>query len=175
MRHEQPSQEAGRRHPNEPQRVRPRGVASAAPCGQEFTEVRVDERKLRADADAGEKARHDQHRRVDAGRAEQREPGVDAQVQQERRSPSVPIGEPAKKRRAEEHADKARAEDRGQRQPAQMKLLRQHGPEHTSKKDIEEIEKRSDASDDRRRPVRPGRRQPVQPGSDGNGRTHLGG
>ena len=56
---------------DEPEGVRPGGIAPAKTRGQQLAQVRVDERQLRTDADSGEKPRRDQHRRVHAERTEQ--------------------------------------------------------------------------------------------------------
>ena len=48
----------------------------------------------------------------------------------------------------------------------EMELLRQHGAEHARQEDVEQIEERADARDDRRVAVNRRRRQPVQPRGD---------
>ena len=80
----------------------------------------------------------------------EREHGIDAEVQQKRRSPAVPVRETAEQRRADEHADESRPNHRGQRQPTELKLLRQHGAQDAGEEDVEEIEEGADAGDDGR-------------------------
>ena len=63
-------EKSGRRDAQEPERVRPRGVAAAESRRQQLAQVGVDQRQLRPDADAREEARRDEHRRVDAERPE---------------------------------------------------------------------------------------------------------
>jgi hypothetical protein len=131
--------------------------------GKQLAEICIDEGKLGADADAGEKARHDQGRDVRTERAEQREYGIDAEIDEKRGPPPARIGKPPEERRAEEHPDEARGDDGRQRGSREMKLLRQNGGEYARQEDVEQIEERSDARDDRRVAVNRRRRKAVQP------------
>ena len=79
---------------------------------------------------------------------DEREHGIDAEVQQERRSAAVPIRETAEQRRADEHADESGPNHRRQRHPAELKLLGQHGAQHAGEEDIEQIEEGTDAGND---------------------------
>ena len=56
-RHQQAGEEAGRRDAEEPERVRPRRVAAAVARRQQLAQVGIDQRQLRADADAREEPR----------------------------------------------------------------------------------------------------------------------
>jgi len=134
--------------------------------GQKLAEIRIDQRQLGANADAGEKPRHDQHRDIRAERAEKCERRIDAEIDEKRRAAAVHIGKPAEQRRPEEHPDETRRDDRWQRGTRQLELLREHGGEHTRQEDVEQIEERPDARDDGCVAVKPCRRKTIQSRGD---------
>ena len=80
--------------------------------------------------------------------------------------PAAGVGKPAEQRRAEEHADEARADDGRQRRAREVKLLRENRGEHTCEEDVEQIEERSDAGDERCVAVNRRRRKPIQSSRD---------
>ena len=172
-RHQDSTEETSRRNTHEAERVRPRGVASSQARWKQLAQVGIDQCQFRADADSRQEAKHDQHRRVDAEGAGERKDGVDAEVQQKRRSAAVAIGESSEHHGTDEHANERGAQ--GRRKPqadrAQMFAVRTVSEEPRPARRCRRDRRMSPiAGDDGRVTMGSRRRQPVQPRGYGSAR-----